>query len=66
MQRHVLNCKPSNACTHLSNICRRQKRVRADSYHAARLLGLGLTAWASHWAEGAELRQKGAVLKETR
>jgi len=40
--------------------------VRANSYRAARLLNLGLTAWASHWAEGHELRQKAVFFKEAR
>jgi hypothetical protein len=45
---------------------RRALRVRADAYCAARLLDLGLTAWASHWAEGHELRQRAALFREKR
>lgn len=40
--------------------------MRADAYRALRLLDLGLTAWARHWAEGAELRQRGALLRGMR
>lgn len=42
------------------------QRVRADAYHAARLLDAGLTAWTSHWAEGHELRQRAAFYTAAR
>lgn len=34
------------------------RRLRADSYHALRLLDLALTSWTSVWAESQELAQK--------
>jgi hypothetical protein len=40
--------------------------VRADAYCAVRLLDAGLTALASHWAEGAELRQRAAFFAAAR
>jgi hypothetical protein len=45
---------------------RREQRVRADAYRAARLLDLGLTALATQWAEGHGLRQKAAEFRDAR
>lgn len=44
----------------LAWLCRRQQRLRADSYHALRLLDLALTSWSSVWAESQEFAQKAA------